>query len=124
MYIQQLKNFLTFYLAKYTVNILGFITRIFTGTTNDLFKTISQLTTRNADFFLPRLVARDVVTCPKGRLNTNTSHNNTSYYTIHVWLTICPIWHCSSTLTPRCPWFAMFYHINRHLPLVNHVLSY
>lgn len=49
MYIQHLKNFLTFYLAKYTVNILGFITRIFTGTTNDLFKTISQLTTRNAD---------------------------------------------------------------------------
>ena len=51
MYIQHLKNFLTFYLAKYTVNILGFITRIFTGTTNDLFQTISQLTTRNADLF-------------------------------------------------------------------------
>ena len=49
--MQHSKNFLTFYLAKYTVNILGFITRIFTGTTNDLFKTISQLTTRNADFF-------------------------------------------------------------------------
>ena len=51
MFIQHLENFLTFYLAKYTVNILGFITRIFIGTTNDFFKTISLLTTRNADFF-------------------------------------------------------------------------
>ena len=62
-----------------------------------------------------------------------------SYYRLHVWLTTCPSQPCfttrnpllprinqgqpcSITLIPIYPKLTIFYHVNPHLPQINHVL--